>query len=281
MTGPCGHLVCESCGQLDQVRQRCPVCRTERGTLFKVYLRAHASQAADGAYEVLSIADLPDEVLVRCLCFLELRERLSGPALVSRRMAALCHSPELLWDVDTGKMTSLAALRSLALWLARHAPHVRQLDLCPDSLLEEDEGSAAEAALTACLAAAGAGGQLTHLGLEGWIPNLEWLAAMRSLRSLWLDSAGELRVSAPVGALSSLETLSLQGYYLDFEAGARLPASVTWLRLIVTDPAGKEMPRQVSELPQLARLYLTEYFDDAGLAPLSRLSSSLTRRCNT
>ncbi|KAI7839195.1 hypothetical protein COHA_007084 [Chlorella ohadii] len=38
LTGPCGHLVCEGCAQTTQVRQHCPVCRSARSGLIKVFL---------------------------------------------------------------------------------------------------------------------------------------------------------------------------------------------------------------------------------------------------
>lgn len=82
-------------------------------------------------------------------------------ALVSKRFRELCCSPELLQEVETPYVRSLAALQSFLPWLARHGQHVRRLHLSTDPAPGAEEGSWA-AALASFLAVAGAAGQLTE-----------------------------------------------------------------------------------------------------------------------
>jgi hypothetical protein len=146
--------------------------------------RARSAQALPNTPSSLSINDLPEAVLGRCLSFLEFTER-QRLALLSKRLAAAACSPELLRDVDVGVLDSLALLRSLTAWLARHGLHVRRLECNFDPVLSDSD---AAVAIASCLATAGAAGQLEQLNLYSSFGSMEWLAAVRSLRRLKLVS---------------------------------------------------------------------------------------------
>lgn len=131
----------------------------------------------------------------------------------------------------------MPGLRSLTAWLAQHARHVRSLSCLfgasPDIV----------AAVTSCLAVAGAAGQVEELTVEGSIGSTEWLAALRSLRHLALDDTqgGELCLSPAIGMLTALCSLKLSGDSASVAADARLPASITRLELVVGEG---DMPAQ-------------------------------------
>ena len=164
---------------------------------------------------------------------------------------ALCGpvlQPELLREVDVGTLMGPPALRSLMAWLLRHGAHVRQLQFYAAPAMEVERSSAA-ATFMGCLVAAGAAGSLEELKTGGDMPSTEWLAAMRSLRRLLIvgSYAGgrPLPISPGISGLTALESLKLDSAVqpISFDAGARLPASIT--RLSLSDP-GHQMPDQAS-----------------------------------
>ena len=247
--------------------------------------RARAVQAASSAAAAATIADLPDAVLEHCLGFLTLHERCAQcvgalhsrwgmpargerstlcsrrcrvhnpphhlcrqrAALVSRRFAALCCSPELLREVEASarhSQHSLPALHSVTAWLERHGPHVRRFHLSALPARGDDAGGFA-AALTACLEAAGAAGQLTELELFSEEVRTEWLAAMPSLRRLYLVGDA-LHISSAIGGLTALQSLDLAGddNEMTWAAAGRLPTTIT--RLFVQADGAEQMPYQAS-----------------------------------
>ncbi len=164
-------------------------------------------------------------------------------ALVSKRFAALCGSPELLQEVDVGWLHAAPqAAHSLTAWLTHHRQHVRRLRIAIDVQAFRDDASAA----IACLAAAGAADGLAALTVEGRVPGTDWLAALRSLRHLELkDYSGQLLFISPaINLLTALESLKLAFLRMSFCAGARLPDSIT--RLHLRDKS-TDMPQQASE----------------------------------
>lgn len=165
-------------------------------------------------------------------------------ALVCKRFAAAACTPELLRDVDASKIESLTALRSLAAWLLRHGPHVRHFSC---RFPGEDEGIELATAVTSCLVAAGAPRQLHELAVVGNIRSTEWLPAMQSLERLrLLDTEAEpLQVSPTVSMLTALCSLELEGRPILLDAAARLPPSITRLRLC---DSGGSMPLQASRV---------------------------------
>lgn len=156
--------------------------------------RGRAHQPTVPSRRAASFADLPDEVLVRCLGLLDLRERCapraagalvvlnkrcihlhercksrqprSSPptarrrlcrqraALVCKRFAAAACSPELLQEVDVGEVKEVAALHSLSAWLARRGRHMQRLLLSAQPHSLPAGPDSFEAALTGCLHAA-------------------------------------------------------------------------------------------------------------------------------
>ena len=163
-------------------------------------------------------------------------------ALVSRRFAALCCSPELLQEVEKPLLHSLPALHSFLAWLVRHGQHIQRLRLPAYCAQGEDENSWA-AAVASCLAVVGAAGQLTELDASSGLLHTEWLPAMRSLRHLRL-SGNLLRISLAIAGLTALQSLELDSEEIIFAAGARLPSSIT--RLVVAGDEAEQMPDQVS-----------------------------------
>lgn len=168
------------------------------------------------------------------------RCRLRSAGLVSKRFAALSCSPELLRSVDVGRLIGVSAVQSLTAWLARHGKHVRELSFdCYDPYFGHrlwdvhEEEAVTEAAVAACMTAAGTAGQLADLAASG-IRSTDWLSALRSLRQLCLSSDSisvPLRISPAISSLTALTSLSLYGDPIAFEAGAQLPASIEELCL--------------------------------------------------
>ncbi|KAI7838886.1 hypothetical protein COHA_007351 [Chlorella ohadii] len=120
--------------------------------------RARTSRASGTP---LMLAQLPDEVLLHTLGFIDFRER-QRVALVSKRFAALCGSPALLRESEI-YLCTFADADSAAAWLLRHARHVRRLELEIEDV--EDVGPAASiaTAIATCFAVAGAAAQLDEL----------------------------------------------------------------------------------------------------------------------
>lgn len=135
-------------------------------------------------------------------------------------------------------------------WLAaRPAGHVRQLEL---SLVDPNGLSAGcctdiSNSLAAAFAACGAKGGLSEVTLLiNHVPLRlgSWLAPPGgSLRRLRVRSYSDLRVVGPLGSLTALEHLQLQGHVV-LEPGARLPLALTCLDLARVEQ--ETLPQQVS-----------------------------------
>lgn len=183
-------------------------------------------------------------------CRLPAACRLVPVSLVCKRFAAAARSPDLLRDLDVA-VTSLAALRSFTGFLEKHGQLLERLTLiCLFGEGEEQDEVSAGAAVAACLAVAGAGGQLTELSARGSIHTTEWLPAMPSLRRLVLDQLhrSPLRICPAISTLTALRSLELQGP-MSFQASTRLPASIEslYLRLDNAD----DLPEQASAMHAL------------------------------
>ena len=131
----------------------------------------------------------------------------------------------------------LPRLRSFCEWMLKRASqHVQHLNLTAAT----DHKKAAEESgvlLAAALAACGASGSLRELQLELNMKQqpffcTSWLAALHSLRHLTISITGEVAVTASLAPLSALEELTLEGSSLQLSPTARLPASLTRLRLV-------------------------------------------------
>ncbi len=148
-------------------------------------------------------------------------------SLACKRLAAAACSPELLREMHVVDLQNVPAVRSFTGFLAQHGRHLQRLTVrCADSTGEGE--LAAVAAAAACLTIAGVGGQLMELSASGCIRSSDWLAAMRSLRRLCLDSQpyGEpLHISPVISALTALSALTLEGDII-MPAGTRLPAGI-------------------------------------------------------
>ena len=132
--------------------------------------------------------------------------------LISKRFHALCTSPQLLRQLvvdchDPAKRQALMA------WLARHARHVRKLELAGQPQGDRPP-NALSGAIMGCLCILGAAGGPEELTLEA-------------------TYAG--------GSLRALESLELYGPWA-FDEDTALPASLT--RLALEGCHGREMPVQ-------------------------------------
>ena len=121
-----------------------------------------------------------------------------------------------------------------------------------------NEAAATEAAvqLTGMLAACGAAGGLTELGVElrGTldVPLVlgGWAAALRQLRSLRLSTFESLHVDAPLHRLTALQSLEIEGSPTAIAERASLPPSLTRLTLGSNtdddnEPLADALPHQV------------------------------------
>ncbi len=187
--------------------------------------RSRAAAAAAAATDLVTPPSRQPPHQLSCCC------RLGPVSLACKRFAAAARSPELLREADV-VLPTLLAVRSFAVFLARHSQHLRQLMLYCQDGTEEGEVAAA-AAVAACLAIAGAGAQLMELNVIGCIRSSDWLAAMPALRRLQLEAHphdSRLHMSPAIGALAALIELELEGRLM-IPAGTRLPASLERLTL--------------------------------------------------
>ena len=168
-----------------------------------------------------------------------------------RHWRQLVQSEALLQTVELsfGGRSLLPRLRSFREWvLACASQHLQRLNL--NIVMKSNEAAEESAALlAAALAACGASGSLRELQLEmnKSHPPLfyaSWLAALRSLRRLSIVIAGDLSVTASLVPLAALEVLGLDGSILTLPPSARLPASLTQLRLAGVMRSGS-LPSQV------------------------------------
>ena len=245
--------------------------------------RTRTSQAASTSAASLTIADLPDGVLVHCLGFLDFAERCargppSGPFGVSReavygcqrmprgRRAALPPLPSPL-PLPHASLPPPNAARP-ACRLRSVAPVSRRFAaLCCSPKLLREVGTAsirclpALHALSAWLARHGqhmrrftfvvgqaAEEQAGSLIAATASSLADWLPALRSLRCLSL-SGSPLAIPPAISGLTALQSLQLTSYEICFAAAARLPTAIT--RLVVEihglqEYDGREMPRQAS-----------------------------------
>jgi hypothetical protein len=170
--------------------------------------------------------------------------------LVSKRLHTLCCAPELLRELEVDLIGNRALPRAQALlaWLSQRAAQVRKLELTikMNDAIATSAGSELVAVVSSCLAVMGAVGQLAELTVSDHtpLPNTIWLPMMRSLQQAYLGTEGRLlRITAGAHLAASLHSLELYGDPVAFEAGAQLPASLTYLYL--TDGSSREMPAQV------------------------------------
>ena len=170
--------------------------------------------------------------------------------LVCRRWRQLVNSHPLLSSVALA-LSGLPRLRSFCEWvLLRASQHVTHLDLTLGRLLGDEAGEPT-GLLAAAVAACGAGGSLAELRLkfssESYDQTFEcttWIAALRSLRRLTIAVEGDLNVMVSLQPLTALQLLTLDGYILHLPPEARLPPSLTQLRLAGQNISGS-LPGQV------------------------------------
>ena len=142
--------------------------------------------------------------------------RIGRCSLVSRRWYAICHSSQLVHDVRMApcypEERLLPKLRSLQLWMLRHAGHVECLHLGLNRL--PDVPTEAHALVAGVLVACSAAGRLRHLSLYalGWpLAVSSWAARLSSLEALNI-TARRIEVTASLAGLKSLKQLQLDGH---------------------------------------------------------------------
>lgn len=191
-------------------------------------------------------------------------------SLVCQRLRQLCLAPELLRSVQLAAWGLSAPLRcrSLQLFLAQHAQHVRRLTLhaqlqdaaeeIPLPVEPEQQaqlGAAVAGCLAACAAAAG-----DHAGLEQLVLSSatdvsqadaeQWLPRMQQLRVLWLGRESDaVALPAAISHLTALRELGLRAQAVTCNGALCLPASLT--RLQVSGGAATELIGQQVRLSRL------------------------------
>lgn len=219
-------------------------------------------------------ANLPNDLVIRCLALLPQSERFKHISLVSQRLRQLCLSPELVRTVSVtlthrrpanpSQACPLHRAASLHRFLETHAAHVCSLELHLSLHRSLDGPSSAQLAalLHACMAACAAKGQLEHLVVRSSqaLGSTDWLPALTSLRRLELRCPGH-ELQLPEGLLVSLTALTeaaLEGSPMRLVAGDHC----------TTAPVLLEQP---PSLPALTRLHLSGPCDSASLSLLSNL----------
>ncbi|KAL4421253.1 hypothetical protein ABPG75_010544 [Micractinium tetrahymenae] len=208
---------------------------------------------------VLTLTDLPDDLLARCLAFVGQQHRFLNVALTCKRLRDACLSPPLLHSISlvdyggTSDGSIVRRLHSLLGFLAQHAAHVRSLEL---HFLSRAKRQGALAALAlACLATCAGHGMLEVLKVwtRAPLPSLEALTGFTRLRSLTLLTAGQpLRLPAAVSRLTALIDLKVEAASL--RAGGPLPPSIT--RLSLANLQSTQLPCQITSLASLQVLEL-------------------------
>ena len=171
-----------------------------------------------------------------------------------RRWRQLVQSEPLLQTVTLSfdsfdSPQHLPRLRSFCEWmLLRASQHVQQLSLSLGPARQEDAEESASL-LAAAVAACGASGALAglQLSITPAVPSFScssWVAALRSLRRLAINTEAAMTVPGSLLPLSALQELRLLGNNLQLPPAARLPASLTLLGLGFL--SGDSLPIQVS-----------------------------------
>ncbi|KAL4447838.1 hypothetical protein ABPG75_005057 [Micractinium tetrahymenae] len=231
----------------------------------------------------VGIQALDDSLLLRIMSNLDLTERLAGPALVCRNWFQLCMSRNLLQDLTVSladnPASTLPRLRSLLVWLLRHAAAPRSVTLrlwhgdAAAAAPPQSGESAAEvvALLNSCATACASAERLTIVHSAHYIPN-GWVVAQRGLREVRLRSRTRLHLLTTWEALEALQSLELTASAIVLAPGAALPASLTALTL--AGDRGPHLPHQVGDLSNLRSLQLRGVtYDAGGFEVLRRLSS--------
>ena len=223
--------------------------------------KAEEAPVADGCWAAADVAQRQAQLVHRpstasaplCACWLR------GASLVSKRFRRLCFGPELLdslhVNISGDAVTQRAA--SLAAFLARHARHIRLLDLAAEEAeaafdyveppqLETEQGEMVGRCLTVCVAAGGP--RLERLSVSTCTPqppSTSWVAQLTRLRELDVGCHQlPLRLHGLL-QLTRLTALTLRGKVLTLGRNW-IPQAV--LRV---GPAGE--PLLVVELPSLQR----------------------------
>lgn len=229
----------------------------------------------------LTASLLPGLAPLRCPC----RRHATVP-LVCRRWRGLVRSPELLRsaEVQLHGEAWLSSTLGFLHWLAAVAEpgHTQQLGLKvanPSGASEEQAGEVLAALAAACAAAP----SLRQLRFDPEAMPLQlgpaWAIALpRMLRRLRLDVVvGELTIAADMRPLTALQALWLDGQPLRLAPDARLPPSITALRL--GGDEGAALPAQVGRrMKRLCGLGVRPYASDApgGMgAPLQECNAHL------
>lgn len=124
-----------------------------------------------------------------------------------------------------------------AAWLPLHAAHVRQLSVRALSLpshspSNEEKGCAFEATIglrASCASARQLTSLTLTLGCE--FQQGRWLPALRTLRSVSIQTLRGAAFSASLAPLTALEELELGGLPTELPEGVRLPSSLTALHM--------------------------------------------------
>jgi hypothetical protein len=173
----------------------------------------------------------PDAICPKC--------RHKAVPVVCRRWRQLANFQPLLQSVKLGITgpQHLPRLRSFCEWmLLRASQHVSHLDLKLGSPVAA-EAEESTALLAAAVAACRAAGCLTELRLElspasHTFECTSWIAALHSLRQKTIVTSGFLFVRVSLQPLTALQELTLNADELQLLPAARLPVSLTQLRLL-------------------------------------------------
>lgn len=203
-----------------------------------------AAAAAAGIVSILEPSRLP-----RCRRWCNDCQPFVAVPRVCRRWRCLSLTIQLLRQlsvsIETRQRHNLSVrLRSLCIWMAHAAGHVRSLELAllvsgPEQL--DEKQAEVEALLAGAVAACGAGGlRSLRLFSNAPVSFSSWVCLAPSLR--WLQLRGDSQASVdgrfsllctPLCSLTLLEHLSLRELDYDMPAGnlPDLPASLTSLEL--------------------------------------------------
>ncbi|KAI7835633.1 hypothetical protein COHA_010464 [Chlorella ohadii] len=201
----------------------------------------------------VALPPLPDSALIAVFGQLSLHERLELVPPVCKRWRELCSAPSLVSRVALGRASgaeALPRLRSLLLWLARHAAHVEELSLTIGDL----SGDASEPLQLLAAAAASCGPALRQLSirLEGQQqPRLvlsSWLCGLTHLSSL--DACADtVHIPVSLVSMTAMQTLALAGSTIEGPPDSHkrpwLPPGLTYLRWACRGTSS--LPEQVGD----------------------------------
>ncbi|KAL4421346.1 hypothetical protein ABPG75_010637 [Micractinium tetrahymenae] len=226
-----------------------------------------------------TIADLPDELLARCLEPLDQQERLQSAALVCKKFCRVCAALPLHVAISTlqrnGQERLRPRLQALRAFLAKHTPPVASLQYY--SWSEGAAGQEEVSVLTACLGLCTSLEQLDFASSLP-LPDSSLPGLLLGLRQLKVNNfcSAALRLPECITRLTALAELEAAGSPVEFEGPALLPG-LTYLFL--RDDDSTQLPRQLSSLRSLASLVLDCCLLEAGsLAPLENLPALTSLR---